>query len=68
MYKTPAGALKELISNAYDAGATYTKIHTGFPRFDAFSCEDDGVGISKAKFIQLLEGGIGDSDNPQESV
>jgi len=62
MYRTPAGAIKELISNAYDAGATYAKIHTGFPRFATFSCEDDGSGISKEKFIQLMEGGIGDSD------
>jgi hypothetical protein len=62
MYRTPAGAIKELISNAYDAGASYAKIHTGFPRFSTFSCEDDGSGISKAKFIELMEGGIGTSD------
>ncbi|MGA7218115.1 MAG: ATP-binding protein [Candidatus Sulfotelmatobacter sp.] len=62
MYRTPAGAVKELISNAYDAGATYAKIHTGFPRFDFFSCEDDGSGISRTKFIDLMNGGIGDSE------
>jgi hypothetical protein len=62
MYRTPAGAIKELISNAYDAGATYAKLHTSFPTFATFSCEDDGSGISKTKFIQLMEGGIGDSD------
>jgi hypothetical protein len=62
LYRSPAGALKELISNAYDAGASYAKIHTGFPKFATFSCEDDGSGISKEKFIQLMEGGIGDSD------
>jgi hypothetical protein len=62
MYRTPAGAIKELISNSYDAGATYVKIHTGFPRFETFSCEDDGSGISREKFVELMEGGIGDSD------
>ena len=62
MYRTPAGAIKELISNAYDAGASYAKIHTGFPTFRTFSCEDDGMGISKDKFLQLMMGGIGDSD------
>jgi hypothetical protein len=62
MYRTPAGAVKELISNAYDAGASYAKIHTGFPRFDFFSCEDDGEGISSKRFIELMSGGIGDSD------
>jgi hypothetical protein len=67
MYRTPAGAIKELISNAYDAGATYAKIHTGFPTFSTFSCEDDGSGISKQKFIQLMEGGIGDSDKQATS-
>jgi hypothetical protein len=61
MYRTPAGAVKELISNAYDAGASYAKIHTGFPRFDFFSCEDDGDGISSEEFIKLMNGGIGDS-------
>lgn len=62
MYRTPAGAVKELISNAYDAGASYVKIHTGFPRFDFFSCEDDGSGISGEKFLTLMNGGIGDSE------
>jgi hypothetical protein len=62
MYRTPAGAVKELISNAYDAGASYAKIHTGFPRFDFFSCEDDGEGISSNRFIELMSGAIGDSD------
>jgi hypothetical protein len=67
MYRTPAGAIKELISNAYDAGASYAKIHTGFPRFSTFSCEDDGSGISKAKFVQLMDGGIGASDKISSS-
>jgi hypothetical protein len=62
MYRTPAGAIKELVSNAYDAGANYVKIHTGFPTFGTFSCEDDGSGILKSKFQTLMEGGIGDSD------
>jgi hypothetical protein len=62
MYRTPAGAIKELVSNAFDAGATYAKLHTGFPRFDLFSCEDNGEGISKAKFDDLMNGGIGDSE------
>lgn len=62
LYRTPSGALKELISNAYDADASYVKLHTGFPTFTTFSCEDDGTGISKDKFIQLMDGGIGDSE------
>ncbi|HVU24559.1 MAG TPA: ATP-binding protein [Opitutus sp.] len=61
MYRTPAGAIKELISNAYDAGATYAKIHTGFPTFSEFTCEDDGAGISVKEFERLMNGGIGAS-------
>src|SRR5713226_8836312 len=68
MYRTPAGAVRELISNAYDAGATYAKIHTGFPTFTTFSCEDDGSGISKEKFIQLMEGGSGDSEKQPTTI
>jgi len=61
MYRTPAGAIKELVSNAYDAGATYIKIHTGFPTFGEFTCEDDGSGIHPNEFTRLMMGGIGDS-------
>ncbi|MDO8545018.1 MAG: ATP-binding protein [Opitutaceae bacterium] len=61
MYRTPAGAIKELISNAYDADATYAKIHTGFPNFSEFTCEDNGYGISVKEFERLMNGGIGDS-------
>ena len=61
LYRTPAGAIKELISNAFDADATTVKIHTGFPRFESFSCEDNGVGISRAEFKRLMERGVGSS-------
>ena len=62
LYRTPAGAIKELISNAYDAGAENVKIHTGFPAFRAFSCEDNGSGISLEQFEHLMKRGIGNSD------
>lgn len=61
LYRSPAGAIKELISNAYDADARVVKLHTGFPRFETFSCEDDGVGISFDEFQRLMERGIGTS-------
>jgi hypothetical protein len=62
LYRTPAGAIKELISNAYDAGAERVKIHTAFPVFNSFSCEDDGKGMSEDEFIGLMTGGIGYSE------
>jgi hypothetical protein len=61
LYRTPAGAIKELISNAFDADSPSVKIHTGFPRFDSFSCEDSGSGISRTEFDRLMDMGIGTS-------
>src|SRR5580658_10029386 len=61
LYRTPAGAIKELISNSFDADATLVRIHTGFPRFETFSCEDDGSGMSVDEFQRLMNRGIGSS-------
>ena len=61
LYRTPAGAIKELISNSFDADARLVRIHTGFPRFDTFSCEDDGTGLSREEFNRLMNKGIGSS-------
>ena len=61
LYRTAAGAIKELISNSFDADARLVRIHTGFPRFDTFSCEDDGIGLSREEFERLMNRGIGSS-------
>lgn len=61
LYRTPAGAIKELISNSFDADARIVRIHTGFPRFETFSCKDDGTGMEKAEFLRLVTQGIGSS-------
>src|SRR5208337_3638618 len=61
LYRTPAGAIKELISNSFDADATLVRIHTGFPRFETFSCEDNGTGMSRDEFQRLMNRGIGSS-------
>src|ERR1700721_144297 len=61
VYRTPAGAIKELISNSFDADANLVRIHTGFPRFETFSCEDDGTGMSEDEFRRLMNRGIGSS-------
>lgn len=62
LYRTPAGAIKELISNAFDADATLVRIHTDFPRFEIFSCSDNGVGMSEEEFRRLMNRGIGTSN------
>jgi hypothetical protein len=61
LYRTPAGAIKELISNSFDADARLVKLHTGFPQFETFSCQDDGTGMSQDEFRRLMNRGIGSS-------
>src|SRR6266699_872048 len=61
LYRTPAGAIKELISNSFDADAPLVRIHTGFPRFETLSCEDNGTGMSEDEFRRLMNRGIGTS-------
>ena len=67
LYRTPAGAIKELISNAFDADARHVKIHTDFPKFSTFSCEDDGDGISVDEFEQMMDRGFGTSTKRSET-
>ncbi len=46
IYRQPGSALRELISNAYDADATRVVIKTDAPRFDRISVEDNGIGMT----------------------
>jgi hypothetical protein len=61
LYRSPASALRELVSNAWDADATVVRIDTNYPNFFQISVEDNGDGFSKAEFERLMEGGIGNS-------
>lgn len=69
IYRTPAGALKELISNAFDADARSVRISTGDPHFRTFTCTDDGSGMTPDKFKQImgLIGGSSKRDADQYS-
>lgn len=69
IYRTPAGALKELISNAFDADATTVRLSTNGPHFNTFTCTDDGTGITPEKFktIMGLIGGSGKRDEGEIS-
>ena len=58
---SPANALKELVSNSFDAGATEVLINTDHPAFSTVSCFDNGPGIS-AEDLQTIFGFIGGSD------
>ncbi len=54
IYRTPAGALKELISNAFDADALSVRISTGDPHFRNFYFTDEGSGMTPDMFKQVM--------------
>ena len=55
IYRTPANALKEVVSNAFDAGAHRVYISTNAPYFDTFTCEDDGEGMTASEFQKIMQ-------------
>ena len=55
IYHTPADALKELVSNAFDADAKRFAITTNYPDFETFTCTDDGIGISIEDFLHVMK-------------
>jgi hypothetical protein len=54
IYRQPSSALRELISNAYDADATEVMILTDAPRFSQISVRDDGLGLSPEVLEHLV--------------
>jgi hypothetical protein len=69
LYRSPASAIKELVSNAWDANATAVYISTGYPNFLQLSIQDNGKGFSREDFKSLMEGGIGNSGKqPQKQT
>lgn len=65
LYRSPASALRELVSNAWDANATQVLITTNFPNFAQISIQDNGYGFAKDEFVRLMSGGIGNSEKRQ---
>ncbi|MDX1907451.1 MAG: ATP-binding protein [Bacteroidia bacterium] len=65
IYRQPSSALRELISNAYDADATKVVIKTDAPRFQRISIEDNGHGMSPESLARMLMH-IGGSAKRQE--
>ena len=55
IYRQPASAIRELISNAYDADATRVVIRTDMPRFERISIEDNGHGMEPEVLAHLLQ-------------
>lgn len=54
IYRQPGSALRELISNSYDADATHVVIKTDAPRFERISVEDNGHGMEPEVLAHLL--------------
>ena len=54
IYRQPGSAIRELVSNAYDADASRVVIKTDRPRFETVTIEDDGRGMTAAALAHLL--------------
>lgn len=62
LYRSPASALRELVSNAWDANATTVRIDTSAPEFTQIAVQDNGDGFTRQEFERLMSGGIGNSE------
>jgi hypothetical protein len=68
LYRSPASAIRELVSNAWDANATRVDIMTSAPIFSQIVVTDNGNGFRAHDFAELMRGGIGNSakrDRPE---
>lgn len=54
IYRQPWSALRELISNSYDADATWVSVKTDAPKFSRMSVEDNGNGMSPEAVVHML--------------
>ena len=66
IYRQPGSALRELISNAFDADAATVTIDTDAPRFDKITITDDGSGMSPGTLAYVLEHIGGSAKRTQE--
>jgi hypothetical protein len=55
IYRQPASALRELVSNAYDADATEVIILTDAPRFGQITVRDNGRGLTPEVVTHLIK-------------
>lgn len=70
IYRQPSSAIRELISNAYDADAETVDIDTDAPRFNHMTIRDDGNGMSievLANLIYHIGGSAKRSANPKNT-
>jgi hypothetical protein len=65
VYREPWAALRELVSNAYDADATEVVIDTDRPRFGKISIRDNGMGFTDTALASMIKN-IGGSPKRNE--
>ncbi|TFL11100.1 ATP-binding protein [Pusillimonas noertemannii] len=65
IYRQPSSALRELISNAWDADANEVTVLTDAPRFSRIYVRDDGMGMSYETLSRLVHS-IGGSAKRQD--
>lgn len=68
IYRQPSSALRELISNAYDADATSVVIQTDAPRFSQITIRDNGNGMDVAALARLIHHIGGSSKRRREGA
>ena len=68
IYRQPSSALRELISNAYDADATEVVLLTDAPRFSVITVRDNGLGLSPEILQHLIEHIGGSAKRTQEGA
>jgi len=55
IYNSVAGAIKELVSNSFDADATRVVISTEYPKFEQIKVTDNGRGMTPAYFAKAMQ-------------
>lgn len=68
IYRQPASALRELISNAWDADASAVTILTDAPRFSRIYVRDNGSGMTHETLSRLLKNIGGSAKRREEGI
>lgn len=68
IYRKPWSAIRELVSNSYDADAGIVRIETDFPRFESLKITDDGVGFSDRTLAHMIKNIGGSAKRSNEGV
>ncbi len=55
IYSSVAGAIKELVSNSFDADATQVLIDMDYPAFNEIKVVDNGCGMGRDRFKQAMQ-------------